>query len=79
MKTTNRKMAMLKEEEIFRCPNCQKETEHRMTYCYIDVDERDSGGVPFLIGYKCNVCNHRKSHTRYFDVFEIGAANEEQS
>lgn len=79
MAINKHKMATLEQESLFNCPNCHVMRVHRMTHCYIDVDEQDSGGVPFLIGYKCNVCNHRKSHTRYFKVFEIGAANEEHS
>lgn len=67
----------LKQLTTFFCANCQKEHEFRMTFCYIDYDQADSGGVPVLIGYRCNSCNHLKQHTRHFKAIAVLATQED--
>ena len=38
------------------CANCQKKTTWEMQYVEIDVDQRDSGGIPMRISYGCSEC-----------------------
>jgi len=56
-----------------RCPACQKHTMYEMAYTEIDVDQRDSDGVPVTISYACCECERTLSKKQKWGPFTIRA------
>ena len=61
----------IKEETEIHCELCNQKQNHILRKCHIDVKDRDSGGIPIYLSYRCTSCRDIVNFTIWVKTFDI--------
>ena len=61
----------VKEETEIHCQCCNQKQNHILRECHIDIEGRDSGGIPAYLSYRCASCRGIANFTIWIKSFDI--------